>query len=534
LYKRLLSDQVILLNCKFSLKINSTIRKYFNNDKIRKPNYLISNLDLSYNRIISDKDFKLLFIDLKGKYFHLKKLYMNNYSQKRITNQSFHYLFENNNDLIELEIANCSKLITSEIIKKYLFSSSSNLLRIQNLNLFGCNNLLMNESNDEKNFKRINLNYLKKLNLDYCDNATNEIIENLINLEELSIVGYDKTTSDAFKKLEKLKKLNISSCNKFDELLFINLNKAITTHVLNDFNNNCNFETNLIELDISSCNQVNDSWFKYLKNLKVLKMSRCNQEELTSQSFQYLTNLLEFEMDGCNQKTIKGEDFKYLKKLKILSMRHCKQKTIKNEHFKYLSNLVKLNISECQQLNLDLLFNYLVNLEELNMSDCQQDSISDLSFKKLKKLKILSIRTCNQKSLTDKLFKYLPNLIELDISYCNQFSDKAFQYFGKNLEILSMNNCSQELITNKAFSYLKNIKCLEIEFCSQETITNHFLDLIADELLYLNVVRCSQIELDLNDLKNLKNLKTFQLDKSNAIDELRVRNVLKNCHFNLF
>jgi hypothetical protein len=356
LYERLLlNDKIILLNCKFSLKLNGTIREYFNDNQIIKPKYLISNLDLSFNRKLNDEDFKLICIDLKGINFLLKKLYMNTFSQKTITNQTIHYLFnnennnqnnnqnrdqinyQNNDDLIELEMTSCSLLISSEIFKKKLFSS-----RIESLNLFGYSNFF---NNDKKYNEKFNPKYLKKLNLNFCDNATDEIIENLINLKELSIAGCRNITNNAFKKLGKLKKLNISFCNQFDEQLFINLNKvAAVTCLSNNLNNSNNFEKNLIMLDITGCKKINDSCFKYFKNLRVLKMLWCNQKELSSKSFQYLSNLIELEMNGCNQKTIKSEDFKYLKKLKKLSMYACKQITIESKHFKYLTNLKKLNI----------------------------------------------------------------------------------------------------------------------------------------------------------------------------------------------
>jgi hypothetical protein len=168
------------------------------------------------------------------------------------------------------------------------------------------------------------------------------------------------------------------------------------------------------------------------------------------------------------------------------------------------------------------------------MSGYLENLIYDTSFKKLKKLKKLLIRECYQIQLTDELFKYLPsNLIELDISYCNQFTDKAFQYFGKNLEILTMCECSQETITDKAFSYLKNIKYLKMDNCTQKTITNKFLELIGDKLLFLSILECSKIKLNLNDLKKLKKLKKFNLDESNVIDGIDVVNVLKNCYITL-
>jgi hypothetical protein len=274
LYERLLCDKIILLNCKFSLKMNATISEYFNDNdnQIRKPNYLISNLDLSWNKKISDKDFKLICIDLRGINFELKKLYINYCSKESITNQAFEYLFNennenNNNDLIELEMTNCSKLITSEIINKYLFSSSK-FSRIESLNLFFCANLL-NDDNGESEVNNFDSKYLKKLNIGFS--ATNDqVIENLINLEELSIPYCNKITSGAFKKLEKLKKLNISTCDQLNvEQLFMNLNKAVAAAFSL---NNLNFETNLIELDISKFGKLNDSCFKYFKKLKVLKM----------------------------------------------------------------------------------------------------------------------------------------------------------------------------------------------------------------------------------------------------------------------
>jgi hypothetical protein len=94
-----------------------------------------------------------------------------------------------------------------------------------------------------------------------------------------------------------------------------------------------------------------------------------------------------------------------------------------------------------------------------------------------------------------------------------------------------MRFCSQECITNEAFSYLKNIKYLEMNNCTQKTITNEFLDLIGDKLLFLNIYGCSQIKLNLNDLKKLKNIKSFYFGKSNIIDGIEVKNVLKNCYF---
>jgi hypothetical protein len=164
LYKKLLlSNKIILLNCKFSLKLNKTIRDFFIDDKndkikIKTPNYLILNLDLSFNNKINDKDFKLICVQLKDKNFQLKKLYINHCDQNLITNQSIQYIYENyKNNLIEFEMKNCfQKTLTSEITEKYLFK----FLKIENLNLLGCDNLF--ESN--KNYEIFNLNLIKKLN----------------------------------------------------------------------------------------------------------------------------------------------------------------------------------------------------------------------------------------------------------------------------------------------------------------------------------------------------------------------------------
>jgi hypothetical protein len=78
LYEKLLFDKIILLNCKFTLKMNKKMRNFFifNNQIKRISNYKISNLDLSFNEKISDEDFRILN-KLQGVQFNLKKLKMN-------------------------------------------------------------------------------------------------------------------------------------------------------------------------------------------------------------------------------------------------------------------------------------------------------------------------------------------------------------------------------------------------------------------------------------------------------------------------
>jgi len=332
---------------------NNVVNIIISNETIKKINHYFINLrqvDFSKNKQIHDGD----FIYLKK----VRTLIIDHCIQ--ITDKAFKHL----DMIINLSIKGCP-LITNNAFKYFR--------KLKVFDMTMCRQLCETGFSFMKN--------LRVLNLSFCNQSsmTDSLFDYFPHLYYLNISFCYQFSNISFESLKKLKYLDITACNQhyLTDFAFIYL-ENLETLILNHSKSLSLTDSlfiplkNLKTLGISYCIKFTDKTFKNFKNLNVLYMMGCNQNEITSKAFRYLKNLNYLNMSYCNQDEISSDAFRYLKNLKYLNMSYCNQNTISHEIFEYLENVEYLNMAYCNQKSIDYtdVGKLFEKLKEVNLDHC--------------------------------------------------------------------------------------------------------------------------------------------------------------------
>ena len=272
-------------------------------------------------------------------------------------------------------------------------------------------------------------------------------------------------------------------------------------------------------LNMSKCNQddITDAAFSSLKGIHKLNMAECKQPGISNEAFVNLKGIHTLNMMGCSQAGITNQAFVHLKGIHTLKMSRCSQRSITDAAFVHLKGIHTLNMAECNRRGItDAAFVHLKGIHTLNMMGCWQAGITDRAFVHLKGIHTLNMAWCNQEGITDGAFVHLQGIHTLNMSHCMQagitdgafvhlkgihelhmtrcsqagITDGAFVYL-KGIHTLDMNYCNQAGITDGAFVHLKGIHTLIMSWCTQASITGQTLYQLGDKIKYLDVSQCN-------------------------------------------
>lgn len=286
-----------------------------------------------------------------------------------------------------LQTLNVSGTKISEKGLKFL----TELRELKNLNLSECGHI-----RDEGIQLISQMNTLETLDLSSCPNITDkslELIGEMKSLKSFNIKHNQRFTEEGFKSiahLSNLKFLNLSDTQITDKglkwiaqlqkLQSLNLKDTkITTEGLKEivqlhhiqmlnlgknkkFTGNENLFLisklqNLLVLDLSQCQDLNDEalkWISQLPKLQKLNLSHCTK--ITDNGLQFLAQLIkldELDLAGCSEITDNGlESISQLSNLLELNLSGCIEITDKGLNtLTLLTNLQKLNLFGCLKIS---------------------------------------------------------------------------------------------------------------------------------------------------------------------------------------
>ena len=232
---------------------------------------------------------------------------------------------------------------------------------------------------------------------------------------------------------------------------------------------------NAIYANISGRKDLTDEDFVYLRGVKYLNMSRCDQASITDNAFAHLRGIHTLYMRGCNQEGITDKAFAHLRGIHTLWMCNCSQAGITDNAFAHLRGIHTLDMRRCNQAGItDAAFAHLRGIHTLEMSGCDQPGITDNAFSHLRGIRTLKISWCNQVGITDNAFAHLRGIRTLDMSCCSQagITDNAFTHL-RGIQTLDMGDCDQAGITGETLYMLgDNLQQLYIGYCNDDTIRN--------------------------------------------------------------
>ncbi|KAL9647616.1 hypothetical protein ABK040_006972 [Willaertia magna] len=253
----------------------------------------------------------------------------------------------------------------------------------------------------------ININYLKYLqnlkNLTLFNAEKSFTFQYFKSLENLYLFSCN-TKDEDLNNLNSLKRLRLDFCNEIAGNCFIYLNNLeylkVDSCKINE--NNLQYLLNLRTLIIKD-QYVCGKYFMCLKNLKKLKFNKINNfvedyiyvltnlenlnvENISIFTGRYLNKFVNLTKLNVSSTNINDEHLFKNIKLKKLNISNCK--VISGKCFKYLQSLQILNLKGTRLLTTEYL-NNLINLKELNI---KKTNISKAEFLlNLSKLQILKI-----------------------------------------------------------------------------------------------------------------------------------------------
>jgi len=280
---------------------------------------------------------------------------------------------------------------------------------------------------------------LKKLKC-YNFPLKNEDINNLTNLEDLSLMHNNYITDDAFKKLNKIKKIFL-------------YNTKVSPRVIQYFPV---IECWFPDSSPFTKNLMTDDYFhelkKYLEKLKVMGLSDCkflHDEDIADIKLEHLI------ISHNNNITINGLN-KHLVNLDLSMNNIIKDNDLKSLNLKYLNLSINNMIT-------DNGLKYCKNLESLKLYSNTKITNKGLSY--LKNLQYLDLnmqRLENSNSnITNDGLKNLKTLLCLELYENKNITDEGLQLL-ENLEVINIS--SNKKITVNALLKLKKLKILRCEY----------------------------------------------------------------------
>ena len=352
------------------------------------------------------------------------------------------------------------------------------------------------------NFKKLKVLKLEK----FTDNSLRAILSqnlcrSLPSLRILDLSDCDQLEDSDFSSCYMLKVLNLAGCTQLRKAKF-------------------NYCFNLETLDLSRCFQLQDSDFSGCFKLKVLKLEKIPDASLNAILSKPPPSLESLDLSWCIK--LKAPDFSKCTNLKSLYLRGCTQ--LKSPKFNYCSNLETLDLEECEQLKTSD-FSDCFNLKYLNLSGCVQ--LQNPDFSNCSNLRFLYLSGCTQ--LRAPQFNNCSSLEILYLDGCENLSNPNFSGCVKlktlklkkitdnslttilsnpppSLESLDLSGCVQ--LKDPNFSECSNLRDLNLRGCTQLR-SPKFSN--CSNLKKLNLNEC--VELQTLDFSNCSKLKTLKLKK---------------------
>jgi hypothetical protein len=363
----------------------------------------------------------------------------------------------NDNDIKRLRSLSLKKLIIvnyNKITKKGLSYFSSNLTKLE---LDWCQTITFAQLNNNASkltglkFNKIG-NIFNYEGITLFKNLTKFDINNNVYIIDKDVKGLPST----------LTKLNLSGGKISNEgLKFLS--------------------TNITDLDLSSCEKLDDNGFVLFKNYKLIKLNLSDIKSITDVTLYNLpSTLTELDLTGCVN--ITDEGLKYLfTNLTNLYLYYGSSNKGKCNFIP--SSITKLDISTSYLTNLTFL---PYNLTYLDVSHCVVNNFFELNIN-APKLKYLFLKG---NIISNETFKFLSSTItHLDLSQCRTQKDVLdLKFLYSNLKSLELEDSYIQL--KQDLTLFSNIKYLNL---SKNQITDNTLLRLPSTLTELELCNCHDI-----------------------------------------
>lgn len=189
-----------------------------------------------------------------------------------------------------------------------------------------------------------------------------------------------------------------------------------------------------------------------------------------------------FHLDFSRNEKINDTIFKYFKNIKFLEIKNCIQ--IKNISLQNLSNIEYLNLSKNEQITDEGLKYFKISkenqihcLKSLDLSFCKNITDNGLQF--VDSIKNINLMNCNQ--ITDNGIKLLTNIENINLVDCSKITDESLKYLEKAKKVYI---CGCKFITNDGIKYLKMVENIFLprQICLDNVLLN--LNLIKKIYVY--------------------------------------------------
>ncbi|CAN7013874.1 unnamed protein product [Brassica rapa subsp. trilocularis] len=306
-------------------------------------------------------------------------------------------------NLIRLDLSHCSSLV------RLPFFSGNAIIKLEELNLFGCTSLIELPSS----------------------------MENATNLEELDLTGclhLAKLPSS----IGNLKKLFLKNCSSLVELpssVINSLNLMVFTF------SGC---SNLVELpsylsnaddhkefDLSGCSSLLELPYSIgnMINLQQLYLSGCSSLQELPSSIGNMTNLMELRLNGCSSLRKLPSSIGYMINLMKLRLSGCSSLVELPSSIGYMNNLKKLSLHRCSKLKALPININMKSLGKLVLTDC----LSLKSFPEIStNIRVLKLTGTSIEEFPPSIMS-CPHLRELHLPYFENLkkSQQAFDCITK-------------------------------------------------------------------------------------------------------
>lgn len=369
---------------------------------------------------------------------------------------------------------------------------------------------------------------MKKLFLDYnhIDELTNEMLQSLENLEEISI---------SFNQINELRD-GLFYYNQ--NLKLINLHGNRIANVSDTVFIGCS--DNLLGLDIGY-NDLAEVPRLVMPKLIILNLSLNQFRGLSKDSFINLPSLIYLNLSNAlidnELNTVPSSIFDYNRQLEFLDLSANQIELIEYGAFRNLS-LTKVNLSKNKLKELEVgTFGELLNLEYLDLSSNQISFIKNGAFDEVPKLRNLNLSKNKLQAFRGELFTSTRTQLE-KLNLCQNSINYLYpSSFNVHRKLKSLLLCSNNLnyFSTELISSIGNLEVIDLSSNRLKSLdTNNFSNLIKLKKLKLNnnqinsigpnvfhnLTRLSQLDLSSNglinlDVNSLRNLLRLDLNLAN-------------------
>jgi len=435
--------------------------------------------------------------------------------------------FKDCEDLTSVDLSGCTKL--SDIWRN-IFSGCS---KLRSVNLNGCVAL-----------RRLNLRgtAIASVDLSSCTELENIYFQACKSLESIDLSPCTKLKyidQNTFSLCSKLKSINLNGC------------VALTNFGLGG--------TAIASIDLSSCIELENIYFRGCENLESIDVSSCSKLKsfnchggcsklksvnlngcialtqlfldgvaIPSIDLSPCTNLLSF---GLSEATIANIDLSPCTELKYIGLKKCKN--LESVDISPCTKLTSLNLGGTGITNIDL--SSCIKLTSLNLSDTKITSIDLSSCTELESLdlnhaKITTIDLSSYSKLTDINFAYCDSLESVDLSSCTKLASikqRTFDICSK-LKSVNLSGCSELTNIERGISWYSGVfrRCSSLESidlsqCTKLKNIGGYMFQDCSKLKSVNLNGCSEIDtIEEGAFYNCRSLESIDLSQCTKLSKI--------------